>query len=268
MTIKNQVAVKSNTDIATDVRPEWMKTDGNRGSEEVSNDDVTLPRLQIVQDLSPQHKKTKPEYIEGAEVGDFFNTVSQELYKESTLIVPVYFKLEYIIWKDQKAGGGFFGSFDTELAAKKALPEVIAEDGGKNSDYEVVDTNVHFVLLVTGDADAPDIEQAVISMSKSQNKVSRNLNSMVRMAGGDRFSKVYRLSSCDDKNSAGQEYKNWRVKPVGWVSEAVYKSAEETYNAIIAGERKVDYSAQKSEEEAVVKRDTAPTEDFDDEFGV
>ena len=74
MTAKKEVAVKEETSLVLDDRPDWMK-DGNRGSEEVSSNDITLPRLQIIQDLSPQHKKNKPEYIDGAEVGDFFNSL-------------------------------------------------------------------------------------------------------------------------------------------------------------------------------------------------
>lgn len=264
-----EIAKKDETGLMTDNRPDWLKKDSNRGSEEVTNSDVTLPRLQIIQDLSPQHKKNKAEYIEGAEVGDFFNTVSNEVYKDRALIVPVYFKVEYVIWKDQAAGGGFFGSFDNELEAKRELPNAIEQGGGKEEEYEVVETNVHFVLLIDEEASTPEnpvVEQAVISMSKSQNKVSRNLNSMVRMAGGDRFSRIYALSSVDDKNKAGQEYKNWRVKPMGWVSEALYKIGESTYDAIKSGEKKVNYGETGGQ--TAPKGQTEPEGDFEDEFAV
>jgi hypothetical protein len=259
-------------ELATIDRPDWMKQESTRGSEEVTNKDITLPRIQIIQDLSPQHKKNKDEYIEGAEVGDAFNTVSQQLYKESLLIVPVYFKVEYIIWKSQDSGGGFHGAFDTELAAKREIPAAVKEGGGTEDMYEVVETNVHFVMILDEEKSTPEVPvvgQAVISMSKSQNKVSRNLNSIIRMAGGDRFSKIYRLRTVDDKNAVGQEYKNWGIKQYGWVSEALYALGEHNYNAVKSGERKVDYGQGGSaEKQSAAKADTAQDSDVEDEFAV
>lgn len=265
MTAKKEIAKKD--EVALTERPNWIKEGEARGSEEVSSSDITLPRLQIIQDLSPQHKKTKEEFIEGAEVGDFFNTATQGLYKESAMIVPVYFRVEYIIWKEQKAGGGFFGAFDTEVEAARELRKVKAENGGNDEDYEIVLTNVHFVLLIDGD-DPTNVEQVVISMSKSQNKVSRSLNTMIKLAGGDRFSRVYKLSTFVDKNKAGQEYMNWKVKPMGWVTEDIYKLGEESYDAIKTGQRAVDYgSGEKSAGQSEAKKPDVDG-DFDDEFTV
>jgi hypothetical protein len=266
MTTKKELA--KNQDLAVTERPDWLPQESTRGSEEVTNSDVALPRLQIVQDLSPQHKKNKDEYIDGAEVGMVFNTVTQELYPNGLMIVPVYYKFEHIIWKDQGAGGGFFGAFATEQEAVQELKKVIQEDGGKPDDYEIVGTNVHFVLIVdeSSTADDPVVEQAVISMAKSQNKVSRNFNSMIRMAGGDRFSKIYSLSTKTDKNKAGQEYMNWAVKPKSWVSKALYEIGETAYEAIKSGERKVDYGSGAEKQEAPVEGQKDG--DFDDEFAV
>jgi len=59
---KKDVAVAAQTGLAE--RPAWMG-DSIRGSEEVTIQDVTIPRLSIIQDLSPQRKKNNAEYIEG-----------------------------------------------------------------------------------------------------------------------------------------------------------------------------------------------------------
>lgn len=269
MTAKNQVAKKEETSLVLDDRPDWMK-DGNRGSEEVSSNDITLPRLQIIQDLSPQHKKNKPEYIQDAEVGDFFNTASNELYKDEVMVIPVYFRTEYVIWKDQKAGGGFFGAFDTEAEAVNEVKKLI-QDGENRDDLEIVDTSVHYVILVKGGtANEPIMEQAVISMSKSQQKVSRNWNTMIKMAGGDRFSRVYTLSVVEDANKAGQEFMNWKVKPKGYVSKAMYEFGEQTYESVKSGSVKADHSKATATDEEVVQPSKADGKgqggDFDEEF--
>ena len=74
-----KIAKKEETGIVlSEDRPDFMGN-SQRGSEDVTIDDLTIPRVDIIQDLSPQHKKNKPEYIEGAEVGMLFNTVTGKL---------------------------------------------------------------------------------------------------------------------------------------------------------------------------------------------
>jgi len=55
--------------------PEWLQK-GNAGSEDVSAKDMIMPRVDVLQALSPQINKKKPEFIEGAEQGQIFNTVN------------------------------------------------------------------------------------------------------------------------------------------------------------------------------------------------
>jgi len=234
-------------------RPSYMKPEGSeRGNEGVSSQDMTIPRLSIIQDLSPQHKKSKPEYIEGAEVQMIFNTATQKLYGKTVFVVPVLFRKEWVIWKDVNKGGGFKGSFATPQEANDELASL--EDA---EDCEVVDTAQHFVLIVDEDG---EMEQAVISMSKSQMKVSRKWNTSISAAGGDRFERMYRLEVVEDQNKNGQEYYNWKVSQMGYVEEEVFRRAEKMYEAVRSGA--VD-----------VKRDsdapTGPAEgevDGDDEF--
>ena len=52
----------------------------SRGSEDVTANDVIIPRLDIIQGLSPQKDKTHAKYIKGAEEGVIFNSVTGELY--------------------------------------------------------------------------------------------------------------------------------------------------------------------------------------------
>ena len=199
MTKKEVAELEKKGVIGGDDRPDYMES-SNRGNEDVGFDDLTIPRLDVIQDLSPQHKKNKPEFIPGAEVGMLFNSVTSQLYGSEVMIVPVYFRKEWIIWKDQKEGGGFRGAHATQQEAVNALGEL--DDADK---CDVVDTGQHFCLIVH----SPDnIEEIVISMSKSKMKVSRQLNSMVKIRGGDRFSSAYSLKAIEDQYAAGQDYWN------------------------------------------------------------
>jgi hypothetical protein len=237
-----EVTVASNTDLAE--RPSWMG-EGTRGSEEVTIQDVTIPRLSIVQDLSPQHKSNKAEYIEGAEVGMLFDTVTNALYPESVLFVPVYFRMEWVVWKNRDAGGGFVGAYPSQEEAVAAVAE--HPNAGQQTEkgepvLEVQDTAQHFGLLLdpNSPADNPRATEIVISMSRSQLKPSRQFNSQIRIAGGDRWERYYRLSAVEAVNAAGQDYLNWKVEQLGFVSEEVYAQAEALYRSVKAGERDVE----------------------------
>lgn len=220
----------------TDNRPDYLPEDSTKGQENVSVDDLTIPRLGLVQDLSPQRKPNKPEYIEGADSGMLFNNVSTELYGKSINFVPVYFRKEWCIWKLQSAGGGFFGAHTSEALAQEAFG-----DAGYDDEYEIVDMAQHFGMVLHADRRP---EEIVISMSKSKMKVNRQLNTLVKMAGGDRFSRVYKISAVEDQNKEGQDYYNFGVAPIGFVSEPVYNLALVMYENVSGGVKDVNREAE------------------------
>ncbi len=238
---KKDVAVASQTGLAE--RPDWMG-DQNRGSEEVTINDLTIPRLSIIQDLSPQRKKNAAEYIEGAEEGMLFNTVTNQLYAEPVLFVPVYFRMEWIVWKHRDAGGGFVGAYATQDEAVAAVGQHPLAGQVTEKDepvLEIQDTAQHFGLLLDPNSplDAIHMTEIVISMSRSQLKPSRQLNSQIRISGGDRWERYYKLSAVQVDGARG-EYYNWKVEQLGFVTEEVYKRAEHLYESVKSGERDVE----------------------------
>ncbi|WQY99607.1 hypothetical protein [Acinetobacter phage pB23] len=218
--------------------PDFLKgmMNDNRGSEDVGADDIVIPRLELVQSLSKCRKKTDPAYIAGAEEGMLYNSVTRELYGESVMVVPVTFKKEFLLWREQDLGGGFGGAYSTEGEAHDAKA---AQE--KPDEWEIVDTAQHFCLLIQ---EGQDPQEIVISMSKSKGKCSRKWNSMVRLNGGPRFSRVYEVVGIGDQNSAGQDYHTLDVKNVGFVNEAQYKRAEQVYELIQAGKMTADRSVE------------------------
>lgn len=229
-----EVATVAADPFAVTAVPDYIKQGTTRGSEEVKSSDMVLPRLEIVQALSPI-KELDPDAREGM----LFNSVTQEIIGDHAYFVPVYFRLEYLIWKDQDQGGGFFGSFPTlEQAEERKNAEV---KNGENPEYlEIVDTPVHYGLRITPEGDK---EQIVISMAKTKSKVSRKWNAMIQIAGGDRFSRVYKISAFTDENKKGQKFKNFVVQPAGFPPKAVYDEAERVYAAFRSGEIVADHAS-------------------------
>lgn len=219
--------------------PDWAKGGTGRGSENVGTKDILLPRLEIVQAQSPI-KDTN----EDAKEGLMFNTVTSEVLGDEVYIVPLYYRMEYLLWKDQDKGGGFFGAYDSENEAKQRLHEVVA-DGEDESDMEIVDTPVHYCLRIKPDM---TIEQIVISMPKSKAKVSRKWNAAIQIAGGDRFSRVYKMTTFKDKNKQNKTFFNFVVQPAGFPPEAIYREAEKLYTSFRELGVKADHGSAGSGE--------------------
>lgn len=74
--------------------PDYLKDYASMGSvgfENVKREDMVMPRLAVAQGLSPQTKKHEGSYIPGLEEGDFFNTVSGEIYGTKVTLTPLFF---------------------------------------------------------------------------------------------------------------------------------------------------------------------------------
>jgi hypothetical protein len=240
---KNQVAVKEETfELVTNEIPDFLKQ-GNRGAENVGTDDMIIPRIELIQALSPVRKKSDPAYIDGAEEGMLYNNVTRELYGTEVTVVPVYYTKQFLVWKDRKAGGGgsngFRGAFATKELADRAIAD-LAEEA-----LEVSDTAQHFVLVRNGD----DWQEAVISMAKSKIKVSKRWNSLMRLTNTDSFSRAYKLSATTETNARNESYFNFNVAALGFVNKELYERAEKLYETIRAGGVKVsnDYDGETVE---------------------
>lgn len=243
---KNQTAVAKTSPaqaaLFSDEVPDFLKDQTTaRGSENVGADDLVIPRLELVQDLSPCRKKSDPNYIEGIEEGMLYNNVTRQNYGTEALVIPVFFRKEWLIWKDRNEGGGFRGAFATEAEANAAMADL--EDGDK---CEVVDTAQHFCLLIQ--PETSKVEEIVISMNKSKMKVSRKWNSLIRMNGGDSFARVYRVGTVSEKNSKNQDYYNLVISPAGFPTKDLYQRAEKLYEAIASGAVQVNRDFEQASE--------------------
>jgi len=220
--------------------PEWMKgmEQDDRGNEGITKEDLVIPRLSIIQAISPELDENDPAYIEGAKAGMLFNTLTRKLYTE-ILVVPIMYEKVYLIWRDRKKGGGFGGQYTTENEAGAAIGEMEDPDS-----WEATDTPTHLCLAVS---DGKPFEIA-IPMPKSKAKISRQLNSTIRLFGGPRFSRVYRVTGVDDKNNAGEKFKNFRIDFAGFPSKELFDVAEKLFTDLSSGN--IKYKVDDNYEEA------------------
>ena len=78
----NQVQTKKEGALATFD----LKADAQQGAQNISQEDLALPFLKILGQLSPEVNKRDGKYVEGAEPGKIINTVTNALYDEINVI--------------------------------------------------------------------------------------------------------------------------------------------------------------------------------------
>lgn len=212
-------------------RPDYLKEGDNRGNERVGAADLIIPRLEIVQSLSPARKKQDPAYIEGAEEGMLYNSVSRVLYGTEAMVVLVYYRMEYQVWLDREEGGsgGFRGSFLTPDEAKDRVERVTSEE---DKVAQIIDTGMHFALIKEPSGKWGEV---VLSMNRSKQKVSKKINSLIRMAGGARFGRVFKITAVPEKNSKNQDFFNIGATLTGYPTKEVYDQAESVYKTLTGG---------------------------------
>lgn len=124
------------------------------GFDNQTADDLQMPMLDIIQSNSPQLKKENEKFIEGAQQGQIFNTVTNKVLGEEIEIIPVIYTHATVEWRDRKHGGGFIASHDPKAAL---VIESVAEHGtrfGKipvkgNPQHQLVET-IYLYAVVPG----------------------------------------------------------------------------------------------------------------------
>jgi len=241
----NQVAEKKNSALATFD----MEADAAQGAQNISQEDLALPFLKILGQLSPEVNKRDGKYVEGAEPGKIINTVTNELY-DTIQVVPAHYKRQYIEWQDRGTSTG------APVAIHDADSDIVSQttrgkdykDRLPNGNY-LDNTASHFVLTL---GDNP--QTALISMKSTQLKVSRKWNSMmmgIKMQGKNglftppTYSHIYELSTVQMSNDKGTWF-GWDVSKVGPVTDkAVYDMAKSFAESVGKGEIEAKPEAQE-----------------------
>jgi len=131
-----------------------------------------LPFVRILQDLSPQLKSNKDEYVEGSKAGDLFFNKTKCVLANPLNIIPVYTKAVYTEWIPRNKGGCYVASHPLTVVSdpsyEKGRERQYDEWLGEN---ELRYTSYWFILAEIDGS----WEEAIIPFTSSQLKVSRKL---------------------------------------------------------------------------------------------
>ena len=251
----NQVAEKKTAGLPANM----FEDDAAKGLGKISQEDLALPFLKILGQLSPEVNKRDGKYVEGAEPGMIYNSVSGELYDgvKGIDVIPCFYKLEYIEWKDRGEGlGAPIAIYDSSSdIMSKTKPDANYKDRLPNGNY-IEKTASHFVI-VSGDSPST----ALISMKSTQLKISRKWNSMmsgIKMNGKNgmftpaSYSHIYKLKTTQMSNDKGTWF-GWEVSKVGPVTDqSLYGQAKSFSENISKGSVKAKHGDDKPKDSSII----------------
>ena len=208
----NDIKAKTNGSVSL------FGNDLSKGFENMTQDDLALPFIRILGQLSPQVTQGDAKFIESARPGMIYNTVTNDLFdgKKGIKVIPCYHKKDYPEWSDRGDGPG------APVAIHLPNSPVIAtgkRDGSKirlpNGNY--LEETASYYVMVQSKTGA--YTPALITMKSTQLNVSKKWNSMmktIQMPDGKggfaippMHGVVYNLASTLQKNDKGSWY--------GWV---------------------------------------------------
>jgi hypothetical protein len=246
--------------------------DAKQKPDAFAREDIAIPFLRILQDLSPEVKKREDTYVAGAEPGDFLHSVTKRLWKQVN-VIPVAYQRHHIEWKTRASGGGFVKDHGY---APELLGTTTKDEKGFDilpNGNQLVTTALYFLLIPTFDENRKviSLEEAVLPLKSTQLKKARMWNALIQSMRIEdprtaefvvprMFYGVYHLTTVGESNDQGS-WNGIKVEPYCTMKELpnggeVYQMARTLAELIERGDKKADLrtmdgaAADETEDEA------------------
>ena len=249
----NEVATKKDGAVAINM----FEADADKGSQNMTQDDLALPFLKVLGQLSPEVNKRDGKHVEGAEPGMILNTVTSEVFDgaKGMNVIPVYYERKLVEWQDRGESKG------APVAIHNAESDIMSQttrdksfkDRLSNGNY-IENTANHFVIVL---GESPS--SALISMKATQLKISRKWNSVmmgIKLQGKNglftppTYSHIYNLKTVQMSNDKGTWF-GWDVSKVGPVEDkSVYDIAKSFAEKVGKGNVEVKHGTEESNTKA------------------
>lgn len=250
-----------------EIVPVDFSQDAGSGMENVKSSDLSIPFLMLLQDLSPEVKKTHRDYatrgIEGAQPGHIINSLTREILNpdiknDRVTFIPCFYQKLFVEWTPREKGGGIVQSHADESILKQTKKNDRGQDILPNGN--VIVTTAYFFGLVKDRSG--DWQKVVLSMTSTQLKKARKWLSIATSLKftnpkGEKytpplFAHMYHLSSVPESNDQGS-WMGWKVDIMDRVNDM----------ALIEESRKVVNLTKESSSRMI----TAGTPEDEDDAG-
>lgn len=217
---KSEKAVAKKSESAVGAPMDFGDFQGE-GYSNQTQDDTTIPFLNVLQALSPQ---VKPDGVKGAQQGMLINTVTEQLFdgEEGVLFVPGNTEHCYVEWVPIKQGGGYVGRHEIgDEVVLKAKANFKFNELKTEAGNELIETFYVYGVICPENAMPQPVIVAITStkigvykrwMGKLRSYV-HVLDDGVTTQIPPLFSHLTRITTKAQTNSAGQDSFNIAFSP-------------------------------------------------------
>lgn len=185
------------------------------GLENVGAKDILIPRLSILQKLSPQLDAHEALYNPAAKEGDIYDVGLGEVIGQEMMFIPLVYQKQWLEWAPRNTGKGLVKIWDDDRIMEKTEPN----DKGKpilaNGNY-IAETAQFYGLNITSQNRLSFIPMASTQLKKARQLLTLSTSEKLPGANGSEFTpplfyRVYRFSTVPESNSEGK-WIGWKIE--------------------------------------------------------
>lgn len=229
----------------------------NAGLENVTAADLLIPRLGILQGLSPQVMPSKPEYIKGSVVGQICDIGMSELFEGAVEFLPVYFVKQWLEWAPRASGKGLQNVHETNDILDKTERDEKNRPILPNGNL-IAETAQFFGLNLSAGGRQSFLPMASTQLKKSRKWLSLATSEKLTRPDGteftpDLFYRSYTLSTVPESNNEG-DWIGWKIERSKALPELddfrkIYDRALEFQASLVSGKAKGDLASMAEDVE-------------------
>jgi hypothetical protein len=267
--VKEQAAPPSDTAV-----PEYLRNKANKGVVGFRPEDLIIPRLDLMQDISPAVQEGE------FRAGEFVHNVLEESFGKEVEVVIVLARKQYTLWRPRHDGdGGILARADDGVhwSPPDAQFEVQPHKGMKKKVIWRTAKTVEASKLSqwgSSDPDDPDsppaanemavfvaipvkrqsIGPVVFTLQRGSLTVGKKMIQRLMLSDVPMTGQIYRVSSERTTNASGDGFWTYKFTAAGFAPEELYAKAEAMQSRLL----KMGFDI-KGEDELVQDKDTGPT---------
>lgn len=251
----------------TQERPEGR--DEDLGTDNITQDDILIPRLAIAQKTSKELEDGNPRFIEGIRFPEMFNSVTRAVYGKGPLhfVILRVDRPRGVQFRSLEEGGGII---DPNVPLDDPRMQFGGIDPTTGKAEKPIATKFYdFIILLLTNIDMRDPVSNIVALSCKSTaiKAAKTLNMLITQRGKKALYKgVYEISTAIDQNSMGA-FGVYKIRNAGWLpaGSPAEAMAAEMYEAWKARKAVIDVDADPDGfDPAALDRQPMPTTGADE----